>query len=278
LREARKAALALIFDEKRYFYPHPAANETEYRIVQQEVDRLVGAVRAIWGREETEAPEPHLALSAAFTEVVRELRANRQVLHDVGAASDDVEQELAPAWCLPEGGVVHLRNMAIDEYERHRLDENHNVFAHNATFVASDKGPAGGATREELELTAITNAYRLMLGRRALAWNDKLGRAARSHSDWMSRNGTLSHFEDGDPKRYDPGARMAGEGYGSGAGENCSVGTSDAMSAHDGWCHSSGHHRNLLFESHTEMGDGQSGPYWTECFGGAHEYRGNLVH
>jgi len=45
-----------------------------------------------------------------------------------------------------------------------------------------------------------------------------------------------------------------------------------------GWCQSSGHHRNLLFESHTEMGGAEVGPYWTENFGGAREYRGNLVH
>jgi hypothetical protein len=278
LQAARKAALALIFDEKRYFYPHTPANEKEYSVVQQEVDRLVGAVRAIWGREEAEPPEPHYTLSAGFLEVVREIRANRRVLHDVGAASDEVEQALAPAFCLPEGNVIHLRNVALDEFERHRFDENYNVLAHNASIVASDKGPAAGATREELELLTITNAYRMMLGRRALAWNAKLGRAARSHSDWMSRTGTLSHFEDGDPKRYDPVARMSGEGYSSGAGENCSVGSSGAMAAHEGWCHSSGHHRNLLFESHTEMGDGQSGAYWTECFGGAHEYKGNLIH
>jgi type III secretion system (T3SS) inner membrane Yop/YscD-like protein/cysteine-rich secretory family protein len=278
LRDARKAALTLIFDEKRYFYPHTPANETEYRIVQQEVDRLVGAVRAIWGREGDEAPEPRCTLSSGFVDAVREIRLNRQVLHEIGAASDDVEQALEPAFCLPDGNVVHLRNLAIDEYERHRLDENHNVLAHNAGIAASDKGPAGGVTREELELLTITNSYRMMLGRRALAWNAKLGRAARSHSEWMSRNGTLSHFEDGDPTRYDPEARMAAEGYRSGAGENCSVGSSGAMAAHDGWCHSSGHHRNLLFESHTEMGDGQSGAYWTECFGGAHEYKGNLIH
>ena len=44
------------------------------------------------------------------------------------------------------------------------------------------------------------------------------------------------------------------------------------------WCHSSGHHRNLLYESHTELGSGQSGNFWTQCFGGGREYKGNLIH
>jgi hypothetical protein len=234
-------------------------------------------VRANWGREEEEPPQPFVTLSPSFSAVVRELRANRQMLHDVGSDADAPEQALMIAWCLPSGAVVHVRNFALDYRERVRLDEDDNVRAFNATIAIGDKGPVSGPTRDELALVAITNDYRAMLGRRALAYNEKLWRAARGHSDWMSRNGKLTHDED-DPKRANPYQRMTLEGYRGGAGENCSVGAGGSAGALHGWCQSSGHHRNLLFESHTEMGGAEVGPYWTENFGGAREYRGNLVH
>jgi uncharacterized protein YkwD len=93
----------------------------------------------------------------------------------------------------------------------------------------------------------------------------------------MSRTGVLTHDED-DPKRANPYLRMTLEGYRGGAGENCSVGAGGSAGALHGWYESSGHHRNMLYDSHTEMGGAQVGAYWTENFGGAREYRGNLVH
>jgi uncharacterized protein YkwD len=109
-----------------------------------------------------------------------------------------------------------------------------------------------------------------------LAYNAKLWTAAHGHSDWMSRVGKLSHFED-DPARASPEQRMKLAGYDHGAGENCAVGRSGPLEVLVRWCHSSGHHRNLLYESHTEMGAGQVGNYWTQCFGGGREYKGNLL-
>ena len=38
-----------------------------------------------------------------------------------------------------------------------------------------------------------------------------------------------------------------------------------------------GHHRNLLFERHTEMASGLSGRFWTQNFGGGREFSGNLI-
>jgi uncharacterized protein YkwD len=45
------------------------------------------------------------------------------------------------------------------------------------------------------------------------------------------------------------------------------MGSSDAQGAHNGWIHSSGHHRNILMPGWSEMGTGQSGRYWTQNFG-----------
>jgi uncharacterized protein YkwD len=278
LQAARKYALDLIFDEARYFYPYappacPPEKAAQYPEVQQEVDRRVNAVRAIWGREDGDAPEVHATLTAATVELVRELKLLRGLLDAVGVARDDEDKALVAAWCLPEGArSIGLRSFALDEFERSRLDQDAKILAWNATIVPQDGGPS----REELEQILVTNRYRALLGRRVLAYNAKVWAAARKHSDWMSKRGQLSHFED-DPERADPEKRMQLEGYKSGAGENCAVGRSGPKEVLDGWCHSSGHHRNLLFESHTEMGSGQSGTYWTQCFGGGREYKGNLI-
>lgn len=55
------------------------------------------------------------------------------------------------------------------------------------------------------------------------------------------------------------------------------MGAEDASAAHLGWVHSSGHHRNILFDSYTELGVARVGAYWTQNFGGSHEYKGNLL-
>ena len=82
---------------------------------------------------------------------------------------------------------------------------------------------------------------------------------------------------DDDPERRTPMDRMRKEGYTKGAGENCMRGGGGPEAAHNGWCHSSGHHRNLLYEGHTEMGTALSGSYWVQNFGGGEPYTGNLT-
>lgn len=279
LNEARRHALALIFDETTYFYPyHPPGCPPEkaqlYPEVQREVDLRVDAVRAIWGRESDPPPEPHVALGASLQQTLEQLQFVRALLADLGAANDDVDQSLRPAFALPTTTrTVHLRNLARDEYERSRLDLDAKVWLLNGGAAPRDGGPS----REEIEQVRVTNLYRAMLGKRVLALNEKLWEAADRHSDWMARHGTLSHFEEDDPERTTPEQRMKLAGYAQGAGENCAVGSSGPLEVLQGWCHSSGHHRNLLYDSHTEMGAGQSGSYWTQNFGGGREYKGNLI-
>ena len=115
-----------------------------------------------------------------------------------------------------------------------------------------------------------------MFGRRLLLWNGRLLASARGHSEWMQRTGRFSHFEEEGSSRYDPFARARLAGYPGSASENISFGVAAPMDAHVGWTHSSGHHRNLLLQEHTEMGAGRAGSYWTQNFGGSLEYKGNL--
>jgi hypothetical protein len=84
----------------------------------------------------------------------------------------------------------------------------------------------------------------------------------------MSRLGYFGHFSP-TPGRKTPYDRMRLQGYVYGASENCVAGTTDPRSAHQRWCHSSGHHRNILMPPWTEMGTGAHGSLMTQNFGQA---------
>jgi uncharacterized protein YkwD len=82
----------------------------------------------------------------------------------------------------------------------------------------------------------------------------------------MADTGDFGHTET-DPARRTVNDRLRLVDYGSGGSENCHMGGGDPKGAHDGWVHSSGHHRNLLVPGHTEMASGLAGFYWTQNFG-----------
>ena len=77
-------------------------------------------------------------------------------------------------------------------------------------------------------------------------------------------------------ERRSPVDRLRLAGYMGGGSENCSLGDSGAEGAHVGWLHSSGHHRNILFATHREMASAVAGIYWTQNFGGGHEFEVEL--
>ena len=74
------------------------------------------------------------------------------------------------------------------------------------------------------------------------------------------------------PGRRTPYDRMKLAGYEYGSSENCIMGQTNPMGAHRGWCHSSGHHRNILMPMWTEMGTGHYGRYMTQNYGSAPKY------
>jgi uncharacterized protein YkwD len=123
------------------------------------------------------------------------------------------------------------------------------------------------ATETETEQVRITNEYRMMMGRPAVVQVDSLVVAARKHCEEMARLGYFGHFSP-IPERRDPMKRVRLEGYkGMPVSENCHAGSGSPKGAHDGWCRSSGHHRNLLQAFWTDMGTGRSGKLWTQNFG-----------
>ena len=122
----------------------------------------------------------------------------------------------------------------------------------------------------------ITNRYRALLGRQSVAWDPLIQAAAAVHSDYMSRTGNFGHFEEDVPGRRTPFDRMREQGYDRGVSENCHAGSGSPEGAHQGWTHSSGHHRNLLMTGHTEMATAVAGPYWTQNFGMGEASRAEL--
>ena len=85
-----------------------------------------------------------------------------------------------------------------------------------------------------------------------LAANEKLVQSARKHAKWMADTGTFSHFSSL-PGLKSPFDRMKAERYTAGVSENIAL-SPGPDGAFQGWAHSSGHHRNMLAEGHSEFG------------------------
>ena len=107
----------------------------------------------------------------------------------------------------------------------------------------------------------------MLMRRRAVVIDDRLVRTARGHCEEMQRLGYFGHFSP-NPARRTPDMRAKIEGYtGSAVSENCHRGSGSPQGAHNGWAHSSGHHRNLLMPGHREMASAVTSGYWTQNFG-----------
>ncbi len=274
LDERREAALELIFDSVKYFYPYeapavPPDKATLYPKVQQEVDALVERVRDAWGKEMEEA-SGGVTLSKKFNRLLFTIREEQALLVLADPDGFREEPDLQTVKLLPKDAKkLTIRNVALSIEERQRLDRDVEVLAANAQAK-------NAALPQELEQVHVTNMYRLMMGRQAVRVDERLVRAARGHCEWMSRSGKFSHFNDEDPNLRTPGQRIQAQGFtAGGAGENIAINGS-ASGAHYAWLHSSGHHRNILFASHTHLGAGNMGRYWCQNFAGGAEYSGNL--
>jgi uncharacterized protein YkwD len=130
--------------------------------------------------------------------------------------------------------------------------------------VKQGKNPDG----VEIEQVAITNEYRIMMGRAAIEIDSRLVDAARGHSEEMTRLGYFDHVSPVGANKT-PFDRMKNAGYEGAGGENISLGSEAPKATHIAWYNSSGHHRNILGEQWFAMGAGRNGRHWTQDFGGA---------
>lgn len=257
LEAARRFALELIFDTEKYFYPYRGTGrEAEYAKVSQEVDGRVDKVFEAWASEASASP----VKDAAIVKILERL--------------DEIETEVA--YLRGDLGELRDRVDAVARYLDQKLtirtfwvtDDDRKLIAYNEDVMADNAAMETVAADPEREQVRITNEYRIMFGhRRALRINDNLVKSARGHSEDMGRLGFFDHFSPVPGKRT-PSDRTRLAGYvGSGVGENIHMGSGSPQGAHDGWRHSSGHHRNMLDPSWVELGTGQSGRYWTQNFG-----------
>lgn len=256
LEVRRTAALALIMDEKKYPYPYAPDQET----IQAEVDRLIDAVREIWSR-------PSAVLFAAASgpkpdpEAVA-LAALDADMSAVAATAKGSEVDLDPALVRAEiERRIAMPSYTPDAKTRNLIEDAAEIEAYNLTRTAV-------IGEYEREVHRLTNAYRLMMGRRPVMIDDRLVLCARGHSEEMSRLKYFAH-DSPTPGRKSPTDRAKLAGYGGGVSENIARGQPLPANAVDGWIGSSGHHRNILGAGHTHLGTGycEEGRFWTQNFG-----------
>ncbi len=274
---ARAHALVLILDPQRFFYPFqtPEVEPDRARLyseVRADVLARIEAVRAIW-TEKTTVAVPAPARDA--WEELAWLRPRASLLGIDLAPGPEV-----PLWLVAQCArfeSISVRELALDDAEGIAFDRDRAVLARNEALWAAqpEEGPSV-ASKLECEEVRLTNEYRRMMGRRALAWNPHLQEAARTHSEYMVRTGELGHGES-IPGREDPFSRMRAAGYAKGLTENCYFGAVVPLAAHDQWLGSSMHHRNILDEEATEIASGLSGTYWTQDYGSDRAFEPELV-
>jgi len=265
----REQALDLIFDEEEYFYPYrppecPPEKARLYWPVQQRVDELVAATREVWDRTRS------VKLSAGFREALDGMAWTLECAQEIQLDLEVPAEVPVWIWAVPvELQDVSLREFAWDLQERDALRYDRTILAFNRRRWPDSKAleKEQRARNEEQRQVEITNEYRILLGRRALSWSPLVQGAARMHSDYMAATVDFGHFEKGDPERRTPFDRMRLAGYNSGVSENCHRGSGSPEGAHNGWTHSSGHHRNLLMPGHREMASAVTSGYWTQNFG-----------
>lgn len=272
LDKRRAHALELIMDDVRYPYPY-GPNQAE---VQAEVDLRVAAVREVWNDPTKFAgqtnPEYEAILDRVRAVCEKMAQLDPEQKHYTGTPEEDIKYVETIA-----NKALSIQNYAPAEDKQRKalISLNREVMEYNEKFPTGE-GHTDGDGRDQVR---ITNEYRIMFGRVALKINDKLFWAAWHHSKWCveANGGQIAHDSPNGPRGNNPGERMRFEGYNGGGGENIHMNGRGptAASSHDAWCHSSGHHRNILHPAWRVLGSGKFGNIWTQNFGGKDEGDGN---
>jgi uncharacterized protein YkwD len=138
-----------------------------------------------------------------------------------------------------------------------------------APATSTPAQPGQGSFAEQV--VQLTNKERAAAGCPALAINAQLTQAGQGHSEDMAKNNYFSHTSQDGRSPWD---RIEATGYNFRlAAENIAMGYGTPADVVKGWMNSSGHRRNILNCSLTEIGVGyathaNSGnrPYWTQVF------------
>ena len=121
------------------------------------------------------------------------------------------------------------------------------------------------------QVLALVNTERAKAGCDAVRLESRLSAAATKYSQSMARNDFFSHVGPDDSNFV---TRVKREGYSTPRSENIAAGNTTAQATMQQWMTSSGHRRNILDCTATEMGlgvasssDSRFGVYWTQEFG-----------
>jgi uncharacterized protein YkwD/pSer/pThr/pTyr-binding forkhead associated (FHA) protein len=273
LDRRREFALELIMDAERYPYPY-GPNQAE---VQAEVDTRVDAVREIWNDPAKFSGQTNPEFETIMSKV-REIATRMATIDPQQQYFKQTPDETVEYISNIANEDLSIQNYTGDDTAKQTLyNINVKVMAYNEAFPTGE----GHCDAEGREQVKVTNEYRIMFARVALKINDKLFWAAKHHSRYCveSNGGQIAHVIPGEPRGEGPGDRMRFEGYPGGGGENIhmnSVGPT-AVSSHNSWCHSSGHHRNILTPGWRVLGSGKWQTIWTQNFGGMDEGEANSV-
>lgn len=97
-----------------------------------------------------------------------------------------------------------------------------------------------------------------------LKWSTQLEKAARVHTGDMNKAQKLDHTG---TNGSDPGDRITASGYNWGNyAENIAQGQTTITDVIESWLKSSGHCRNIMNKTVTEIGAAKAGTYWTQVF------------
>ncbi len=274
LDKRRKYALELVMDEVKYPYPY-FTEEGKQALVQAEVDSRVAAVREIWDDPISFTGQTNPDYEAGV-ERVKAINARMDQLDATEAYHKSTAEEDITYLKFIANEKLNIRNYAgEDSGVKALLPLNAEIMKINEAFPTGE----GHCDAEGREQTKITNEYRMMFERRALKINDKLFWAAKHHSRYCVEHngGQIAHVIEGEPKGAGPGDRMKYEGYSGGGGENIHMNSAGptALSSHTAWCHSSGHHRNILHPMWKTLGSAKWQNIWTQNFGAADEGEAN---
>ena len=242
---ARQEALRVIFDKRVY----PDANHG--RSGQPVVDKAVAVVKAMHPSYERLFASPAKRFARVLRAYDRLLELDEQL-----AQCSVADLELKPPLADVAGGIPP----ELVEILKAEVDFRSTC----ARCLRYNRKVRTSLTANERKVVDLTNEYRMQLGIRPLAINERLVQAARKHSAEMAALGYFAHSSP-KPERRTPSQRCRLEGYNHFRGENCAYGTGASGSFH-GWYNSSGHHRNMIHPKANEIGVGHAGP-WTEDFG-----------
>ena len=138
----------------------------------------------------------------------------------------------------------------------------HAVLIMDSSMSLSDTSSEALAGESKM-IFHLTNAFRVLHGKRAFTWSAAAAAAAQLHSQDMADQGYFDHYSlDG----TSPWERMSAQGIRySSAAENIYSGTAIGFSAYSGWVNSSGHRSNML-GSYTYLGVGAGCSGSAFCF------------